>query len=164
MLSPDEYDKEIEQLRARNAELERQLADENSLREAATSAARKFEEFMLKEKSRAEQAEQRAYQAETIIANTHTLYQDGDANIPDSICDGAGQVALGLCKVCSAAECELTERVCATTVEEAVKAEREECAPYMRHRNDEHVFCESLKSEDSPCTCGLDAIRARSGK
>jgi hypothetical protein len=37
----------------------------------------------------------------------HDLYQDGDPGVPDAICDGNGQVALGLCKRCGKAECEL---------------------------------------------------------
>ena len=39
----------------------------------------------------------------------HDLYTDNDSNIPASICDRNGQVALGLCKRCGRAEIELSE-------------------------------------------------------
>jgi hypothetical protein len=37
----------------------------------------------------------------------HVLYETGDVDAPDSIKDGNGDVALGLCKVCGGGECEL---------------------------------------------------------
>lgn len=39
----------------------------------------------------------------------HDLYTDNDSNIPASICDRNGQVALGMCKRCGRAEIELSE-------------------------------------------------------
>jgi len=49
---------------------------------------------------------------ESLNAQTHTLYKDGDANIPDAILDGNGQVVLGLCKACNRGEVELLESAC----------------------------------------------------
>jgi len=40
----------------------------------------------------------------------HILYETGDAGAPDSIKDGNGEVVLGLCKVCGAAEVQLEGR------------------------------------------------------
>lgn len=37
----------------------------------------------------------------------HDIYKDGDENIPDSICDGHGQIVLALCKKCGKGEIEL---------------------------------------------------------
>lgn len=37
----------------------------------------------------------------------HKLYEDGDSNIPEVICDRNGQVCLALCKVCGQAEGDL---------------------------------------------------------
>lgn len=39
----------------------------------------------------------------------HTLFQDGDVNIPKVIQDQNGQVALGMCKLCGAAESDLIQ-------------------------------------------------------
>lgn len=39
--------------------------------------------------------------------NGHIIYADGDANIPESITDGHGQVALDLCVKCGMGEAEL---------------------------------------------------------
>lgn len=39
----------------------------------------------------------------------HELYKDGEANIPDSIKDRNGQVALGLCKNCKKGEADLSQ-------------------------------------------------------
>lgn len=39
----------------------------------------------------------------------HDLWKDGDRNIPESICDGNGQVVLGLCKRCRRGEADLVE-------------------------------------------------------
>ena len=44
-----------------------------------------------------------------IIPPPHDLYKDGDLDIPEQVLDRNGQVALGMCKVCGRAECELTE-------------------------------------------------------
>ena len=38
----------------------------------------------------------------------HVLYNTGDEDAPQVILDGNGEVALGLCRVCGGAECELT--------------------------------------------------------
>jgi hypothetical protein len=38
----------------------------------------------------------------------HVLFNTGDADVPDSITDGNGEVALGLCRVCGGGECALT--------------------------------------------------------
>lgn len=46
------------------------------------------------------------------LPDQHVLYQDGDDDIPDSITDSNGEVVLGLCKLCGAAERELDERPC----------------------------------------------------
>jgi len=40
---------------------------------------------------------------------THSIYQDGDENVPEVICDSNGSVALGLCKTCGRGEIELEE-------------------------------------------------------
>lgn len=40
---------------------------------------------------------------------THDIFKDGDAGIPDCVKDRNGQVVLGLCKRCGRAECELDE-------------------------------------------------------
>lgn len=37
----------------------------------------------------------------------HILYKTEDIDAPDSIRDGCGEVALGLCRVCGGGECEL---------------------------------------------------------
>lgn len=37
----------------------------------------------------------------------HDLYKTEDEDKPESICDGNGEVALGLCKVCGGGECSL---------------------------------------------------------
>lgn len=50
-------------------------------------------------------------------AATHDLYTDKDADRPEVICDGNGQVALSLCKRCGAGEAELLERPCAGALE-----------------------------------------------
>lgn len=42
----------------------------------------------------------------------HDCYTDKDADRPKEICDSNHLVVLGLCKVCNAAEAELTERFC----------------------------------------------------
>lgn len=47
-----------------------------------------------------------------IVKHDHVLYETEDANAPDSIKDCNGEVCLGLCKVCGAAERELNERSC----------------------------------------------------
>lgn len=39
----------------------------------------------------------------------HALWKDGEDGLPDAICDGNGEVVLGLCKVCNAGESELDE-------------------------------------------------------
>jgi len=39
----------------------------------------------------------------------HTLWKDGDKNIPKAILDRNGDVVLGLCKVCGKGESELVE-------------------------------------------------------
>lgn len=39
----------------------------------------------------------------------HDLYKDGDHSIPKEILDRNGQVVLGLCKICDAAEVELED-------------------------------------------------------
>lgn len=44
-----------------------------------------------------------------VFKKEHILYIDGDPDIPDSIKDRNGQVALDLCKVCGKGESELTE-------------------------------------------------------
>lgn len=41
----------------------------------------------------------------------HDFYEDGDEGIPQAVCDGAGSVALSLCKVCGQGEGDL-EEVC----------------------------------------------------
>lgn len=41
------------------------------------------------------------------MTHNHDLYQDGDANVPDSIKDQNGHVALDLCKRCGRAEVDL---------------------------------------------------------
>ena len=41
------------------------------------------------------------------MTHKHDLYQDGDANVPDSIKDQNGHVALDLCKRCGRAEVDL---------------------------------------------------------
>jgi hypothetical protein len=38
----------------------------------------------------------------------HVLYETGDADAPNSIKDGGGDVTLGLCRVCGGGECELS--------------------------------------------------------
>lgn len=43
------------------------------------------------------------------ILATHDLYETGDKNVPSSICDSNGEVALGLCKRCGRGEIELEE-------------------------------------------------------
>jgi len=40
---------------------------------------------------------------------THNIYQDGDENVPEVICDSNGSVTLGLCKTCGRGEIELEE-------------------------------------------------------
>jgi hypothetical protein len=47
---------------------------------------------------------------------THLLYKDGDPNAPDSILDSNGQVVLGLCRICGAAEAELETSGCVDEV------------------------------------------------
>lgn len=54
--------------------------------------------------------------------NGHTLYETGDPDAPQSILDSNGEVTLGLCKVCGAAEIQLQQpctvpRQRATTVD-----------------------------------------------
>lgn len=39
----------------------------------------------------------------------HLLYKDGDLNTPKSIVDRDGRVTLGLCRLCGAAEADLTK-------------------------------------------------------
>lgn len=43
---------------------------------------------------------------------THNLYKTGDQGVPDVILDSNGEVVLGLCKECGAAEAELIDRIC----------------------------------------------------
>lgn len=43
---------------------------------------------------------------------SHLLYKDGDPDIPRAICDSNGQVVLGLCRICNAAEAELETSGC----------------------------------------------------
>ena len=42
----------------------------------------------------------------------HILYKDGDIGIPECITDNNGQVAIGMCKICGGAECELKSGIC----------------------------------------------------
>lgn len=39
----------------------------------------------------------------------HVLFETGDADVPDIICDRNGEVVLGLCKVCGKGEIELDQ-------------------------------------------------------
>lgn len=46
---------------------------------------------------------------EELAKKEHTLYKDGDSNIPEQILDRNGQVALSMCKKCRRAEIDLEE-------------------------------------------------------
>lgn len=45
----------------------------------------------------------------TLVAGQHVLWKDGDFGIPDALKDRNGEVVLGQCKVCGAAEQELID-------------------------------------------------------
>lgn len=46
----------------------------------------------------------------------HLLYKDGDPDLPQAILDRNGQVVLGLCRICNAAEAELENSSCTDDV------------------------------------------------
>lgn len=63
--------------------------------------------------------------------NDHTLYEKGDAGVPNQIKDRNGDIVLGLCKICGKGEVEL-EGSCITIDEKALNEASwmfVECAP-----------------------------------
>jgi hypothetical protein len=63
----------------------------------------------------------------------HTLYETSDADRPKEICDRNGEVVLGLCKVCGAAESEL-DRPCDPLSRERALFEKAMFEHYLRQR------------------------------
>lgn len=43
-----------------------------------------------------------------VLHNSHTLYKEGDTDVPDAIKDRNGDIVLGQCRLCGRAEIELS--------------------------------------------------------